>query len=387
MPTDVCRRVFEKGSLGSDLAVVEGTLEQPSATLACSDHDRPGGLRPIAQALNLPTVALVSCPRLEGMHLPSLPPGVDAILLDGLEEPSQFEAVSHAARLIYRKPVIGAVEALPEVREALLNSPPHALVAESLIQKLGESFLKFADLSVLEAVASSRPLPCDPLCDVACSGRRTRSFRVAYAQDDAFGAYFPDTLETLETLGADLVEFSPLKSETLPEADLVMIGCGFPDRFADALAGNLSLINAIRSHVYAGKRVYAEGGGAAYLGHTMIIEGREVSGVGILPFKAVLRPNPAPPAPVTCQLVCDSWLAPRQTEVRGYHSGRWDLIPTSENCGCGSDFGALSDSGGFYFHHHAVGSLVHLHLAALPQVVEAFVGPHRASLTTRQAGH
>ena len=74
--------------------------------------------------------------------------------------------------------------------------------------------------------------------------------------------YFPDTLETLEALGAELVEFSPIRDESLPEAvDLVMIGCGFPDRHADALADNLSLIAALRSHVCRGHRIYSEGGG------------------------------------------------------------------------------------------------------------------------------
>ena len=67
--------------------------------------------------------------------------------------------------------------------------------------------------------------------------------------------------------------------------------------------------------------------------------------------------------------------------VRGYHSRRWDLRPTSELCHCAAGFGKLSDVGDFFHHHHAVGSLVHLHLAALPQVVAAFAGPHRPSLT------
>src|ERR1700734_4072783 len=63
MPPDVCRKVFAQGSREADLALIEGTLEEPTATLSCEHLDRPGGLRPIAEALDLPTVALLSCPR------------------------------------------------------------------------------------------------------------------------------------------------------------------------------------------------------------------------------------------------------------------------------------------------------------------------------------
>jgi len=49
--------------------------------------------------------------------------------------------------------------------------------------------------------------------------------------------------------------------------------------------------------------------------------------------------------------------------VRGYQSRRWDLCPASELCHCAAGFGKLSDVGDFFYHHHAVGSLVHLHLA------------------------
>ena len=40
----------------------------------------------------------------------------------------------------------------------------------------------------------------------------------------------------------------------------------------------------------------------------------------------------------------------------------------------------LYAEGDWFFHHHAVGSLLHLHLGALPEVVAAFAGPHRPSL-------
>ena len=382
MPPEVCRRVFATGSRGADLALVEGTLAEPTATLSCEHHDRPGGLRPIAEALDLPTVALVSCPRWEGLHLPNLPGGVDAVLIDDLEDPNDFPRIASAIRMVLKKPVIGAVEALPEARRALALSPRNAPVDEALFGPLAESFRRFVDLPSLRALASSRPFPADPCEPGPCDRPR---FRVAYAQDEAFGGYFPDTLETLEALGADLVEFSPLRSEDLPEAaDLVMIGCGFPDLFPDELASNLSLINALRYHVYRGRRIYSEGGGTAYLGRTMRIEGREIPGVGILPFDADFRPNSLPPEPVTCTIRRDTWLAPSGTEVRGYRSNRWTLRPTGELCHCEAGFGPLSDVGDFFYHHHAVGSLVHLHLAALPKVVEAFAGIHQPSLTLRQ---
>ncbi len=386
MPADVCRKVFARGVRGADLAVVEGTLDDSASPcpVGRENYGRPGVLRPIAAALDLPVVALLSCARREGMHLPSLPPGVDAVLIDGLEEPDDYARIASAVRMVLGKPVLGAVETLPETRRALADAPRDRPVDETLFAPLAASFLKFADLAALRSLAQGRPFPIDPR-EPDLAGRPR--FRVAYAQDEAFGGYFPDTLETLEALGADLVEFSPLRSEALPEAaDLVMIGCGFPDEHADALAANLSLINALRSHVYRGRRIYSEGGGTAYLGRTMRIRGRDVPGVGILPIDAELRVGPPVVTPVSMTLRCDTWLAPRGTEVRGYRSWRWDLKPTSELCHCAAGFGPLSDGNDVFYHHHAVGSLVHLHLAALPQVVAAFAGPHRPSLTLRQSG-
>ena len=281
--------------------------------------------------------------------------------------------------LTMRRPVIGAVEALPEVRAALRQTPRDCPLPEDLLERLGASFLKFADLGALRALALSRPFPRPADDPPPCTARR---FRVAYAQDEAFGAYFPDTLEALEALGAELVEFSPLRDESLPEAiDLVMIGCGFPDDHADELAENLSLIGALRQHVCRGQRIYSEGGGTAYLGRSMIINGRPVRGAGILPFDAELLPNPSAPTPVSRTLIRDGWLGPKGTTVRGYRSGRWRLIPGADPLDCPSCFGPMTAEGDFFQHHHAVGGLMHLHLGALPEVVKAFAVPHRPSLT------
>ena len=385
MPPEVCRSVFAWGVEDRDLAVVEGSFDElgQAPSLGCRDYGRPGNLRPLVRALDLPTVAVVSCPRWEGLHLPNLPPGIDAVLIDGLEVAGDYDRIATAVRLVLRKPVIGAVEALPAAREALASIPRDERLPDDLVATLARSFRRFVDLDALRKLVRSRPLEAEAAPPERPGGVK---FRVAYAHDEAFGGYFPDTLETLATLGAELVEFSPLRSEALPDAaDLVMIGCGFPDRYADALTSNYSLMAAIRDHFYRGRRIYSEGGGTAYLGRTYRCGDREAAGVGILPIDAVLLADPPAPFPVTITLQCDTWLGPMGTEVRGYNAGRWDLRPTAELCHCAAGFGPIAAGGELVYHHHAVGSLVHLHLAALPQVVAAFAGPHWPSAAAGQA--
>lgn len=379
MPSETCREVFARGCKQADLALVEGTLFDHPRQRYCVTGDHPGRLSAIAEELDLPTIALVSCARADRFHLPDVPQRADAVLIDGLERAEEFPKLKHLIGLIAKRPVLGAVENLPGVRAALLQASTDISIDPEIVDRLRASFMRFADLNAIRALAESRPFP-ESACRAGGNGS-CRGFRVAYAQDEAFGGYYPDTLEMLEILGADLVEFSPLRDETLPEAvDLIILGCGCPDRYAEELAANLSLISALKAHVCRGHRIYSEGGGAAYLGRYLVLGDRQYPGAGILPFDAILRPNPRGPRPVTRILSRDGWLGPQGYTVRGYRSGRWTLQPAPDPGDCPARSGTLTRQRDIYFRHHAIGSLVHLHLAALPQVIEAFVGPHRPSL-------
>ena len=368
----------------AQLAVVEGTLATPLELRSCSQSDLPGDLRSIAQTLELPVVAVISAadPAGSAFHLPRLPDGVDAVLVDRLADPEDLPRISRSIRLAYSVPVLGALETLPAIRGALEGATRDELLCEKLVAELAAGFLRHVDLEALDELARSRAFPTchDSYCACGVS-ECCRCFRVAYAQDEAFGRYFPDTLEALEALGAELVEFSPLRDGALPEGvDLVMIGCGTPDLHAEKLAANLSMMAALREHVCRGRRIYSEGGGTAYLGRWMIIDGHQVRGAGILPFSAELLARPEPPVPVTRTLLHDCWLGAKGTVVRGYKSCRWRLHASFERLECPACFGSLTVDGDLYYHHHAVGSMIHLHLGALPEVVSAFAGPHRPSL-------
>ncbi|WP_165072788.1 cobyrinic acid a,c-diamide synthase [Paludisphaera rhizosphaerae] len=383
MPPDVCQTLMVGGVRGADLGVVEGRLDGPRFACEAGMESASGDLGPLVRILELPVVGVVPVSgfRCGTFHLPDVPRDAVAVILDGLDDPEDFERCRRLVRVATGLPVVGAVERLAEARREVESAPAGTFPREA-VDALAASFLKHADFAAIERLAASRPYPDfierpSRRRPVGASG----SFRVAYARDDAFGCYFPDTFEALAAMGAQLVEFSPLNDGALPEGvDLVMIGCGLANQYAHQLASNLSMAASLRQHVCRGQRLYTEGGGSAYLGRSIIVDGERIPGAGILPVDAEFAAAPRPPEPVERTLARDSWLGPRGTQVRGYRSGRWNLTFSPTAFECPSCSGRLSGDGDFYFRHHAVGSFVHLHLAALPEVVSAFAGPHHPSL-------
>ena len=96
------------------------------------------------------------------------------------------------------------------------------------------------------------------------------SLRIAVARDKAFCFYYEDNLELLESLGCQLVNFSPLEAVQLPEEiDGLILGGGYPELYGERLAANQSLLRDIRNRIVGGLPTYAECGGYIYLHEKM----------------------------------------------------------------------------------------------------------------------
>ena len=214
--------------------------------------EHPGDLRPIAEALDLPILAVVSCREgdSDSFHLPMIPEGADAILLDEVPDPAALPRLRRLIELATGLPVIGAIEAMPELRAAMEQHPPDRRLPEDLIEALARGFLPHADLPALDELARRRPFP-DGGCAVrhgSAGGRRR--FRVAYAQDEAFGGYFPDTIEAARGAGCRprrvlaAARRGPARRRR-PGDDRLRA----PDHHADVLASNHSMIAALGEHV------------------------------------------------------------------------------------------------------------------------------------------
>lgn len=106
---------------------------------------------------------------------------------------------------------------------------------------------------------------------------------IAVAEDEAFSFYYEDNLELLEELGAEIVRFSPLHDTSLPEADGLLIGGGYPELRAQELAANTFMVSSIRRAVEQGMPILAECGGFQYLQEKLVdAEGTAYQMCGVL---------------------------------------------------------------------------------------------------------
>ena len=93
-----------------------------------------------------------------------------------------------------------------------------------------------------------------------------KGIRIAVAHDEAFCFIYPDNLEILKKLGAEIVTFSPIHDRSLPEniQGMVLYG-GYPELYAKELSENDSMRESICNAVTLGVPCIAECGGFMYL--------------------------------------------------------------------------------------------------------------------------
>lgn len=92
------------------------------------------------------------------------------------------------------------------------------------------------------------------------------TLRIGVARDSAFCFYYQENLRLLESMGVELVRFSPLEDKILPEhIDGMILGGGYPELYAKELSSNHSMIQTVKTAINTGMPYLAECGGFLYL--------------------------------------------------------------------------------------------------------------------------
>ena len=117
--------------------------------------------------------------------------------------------------------------------------------------------------------------------------------KIGVIKDASFSFYYPENLEALRNMGANIVPINALVDSQLPEdLDALYIGGGFPEVFAAELEENRTLRMEIRRAGENGLPIYAECGGLMYLGRSIITPSQNFEMVGLLPLDTQMESKP-----------------------------------------------------------------------------------------------
>ena len=177
----------------------------------------------------------------------------------------------------------GALPNLPSRHLGLITADPQNLPPR-VLEEFADVFEKnISPDTILRIARNTSPLPTQA---PAVEGKLFRKqIPVGLAYDRAFHFYYPDNLDELQSMGCDLIRFSPLEDRKLPEGlNGIYLGGGYPEEYAEALSDNQEMQEAIRQYAGRGFPVYAECGGLMYLTRGIeTTEGKRYPMVGLLP--------------------------------------------------------------------------------------------------------
>ena len=385
MTRDACRTRLAEAYAAADFVVVEGAFESDASGLVdrdfCCPGDVGGSLDVLCRRLDLPRLVVLDASTVEDCRFPSRPEVVDGVLLDGVDAIDVYARLQTSLEGAWGVPVVGGLLRSPELARQIAKASPTSPVPREVCERLIADFAKLVDERAIDVLAARTTIPA--VAGEAKSEPCTTSNRcpptVAVAFDDAFCGYFPESLESLERGGAKVVDFSPLSHESLPEqTDVVLVGCGRPDRYAAELSANHCLKAALRDFARRGGRIYAEGGGLAYLGRWLTgADGRDYPMLDLFPFAARRARSAAAPLAVEFRTNDDSWLIPADTACRAYRDFAWTfdaLCSVDHLTLAADDLWRIGD---------LIGGRLQLHLAAQPRLLERLFLPHRPAAFAR----
>lgn len=257
----------------------------------------------IALILNLPVILVLDCSRLSG-SVAAIAHGfktfhpqiqIAGLVLNKIGSDRHLELLKKSLEPL-NIPILGIIKRQEQItlpdRHLGLIPTDELPELNLLIQKLAKLAETWFDWNHLLPLLKTN-LSCDFNYDSSKLTRinQDKPIKIAVARDTAFNFYYADNLEILQQLGAELVFWSPLNDQKLPEGiQGFYFGGGFPEVFAEKLSQNQIILKAVREAILSGIPTYAECGGLMYLCENIIdFENNSWSMVGVLPTTAVME--------------------------------------------------------------------------------------------------
>lgn len=292
--SDQMRALFAHSSSGHDAVVCEGAM---------GFYDGVGGVTTQASAweaadiLDFPVVLVVRpkgnsltlAAQIQGLCRFRQPSHIAGVILNDCSE-MLYRTLSP---MLERETGLAVLGFLPHMADAQFESRHLGLYTAQEITDLDWKIQQIADqmeqtvdvphlLSLCHSSGIEHKMP---------KSLPKPTIRIALANDEAFCFTYEENKEELRARGAELVEFSPIHDNRLPDpVHALYLPGGYPELYAKQLSENRSMRESIRMACGNGLPTIAECGGFLYLGDSLVdSEGNSYDMAGFLNGRGIPR--------------------------------------------------------------------------------------------------
>lgn len=335
---ETTRYLFGRSAAEAEISVAEGVMGYYDGLGGISEEASSSD---VAAALDMPVVLVVNCrgmsisvvPLIKGFLEYETPSRIRGVILNQMPKALYPDMKDQIERWLPVK-VLGYV---PKVDDLVLESRHLGLVLPGEIESLKEKLNRLADVleesidldAFLALGYEAQDFTYEmPKLPKPISGRKVR---IGVAEDDAFCFTYRDNFQMLQDMGAELVPFSPIKDEKLPDGieGLILSG-GYPELHAKALSENEAMRRAVYDAVKAGLPCIAECGGFLYLHRTLEgSDGVDYPMVGVMEARAYRTDRLSRFGYIELTAKRDQLILKEGETARGHEFHYWE----SENCG------------------------------------------------------
>ena len=299
LPKETVLDIFTHGSKSADISIMEGVMgffdgKNPKTNEGSTADISMITKSPVLLVVNCASMARSAAAIVKGFQAFAEGPNIVGVIANRVGSEGHFKIVKTAIEQECEIPVIGYLKReldieIPERHLGLIPSIERGDL-DPFFEKLGNLIAETVDLDKLLELSLAEPLDVKQTSSLFTK-KKESSVRIAVAKDAAFNFYYPENLELLESYGAEIVYFSPLANDALPEnIEGLYIGGGFPEEFTSELSQNVRAKESIKLAIENGLPTLAECGGYMYLTQSIETTGQEKHEmVGIIPGEVKMQ--------------------------------------------------------------------------------------------------
>ncbi|SPF37444.1 DsrN (probable siroheme amidase) [Candidatus Desulfosporosinus infrequens] len=303
---EICSSLFNQSS-GKNITIIEGAMGLYDGL----DLQGSSSTAEIAKITRSPVLLVVDMTRITRsiaaivMGYQHFDPNVHivGVVLNKVARARHEKMAREAIEEFCKIPVVGAIPkdvnlSIPDRHLGLVTKGEMA-ETDKLLDYLADVISEHVDLTKVLTLAQSAPeLPqfaetYVPNFANFVPKNSALVPKIGIIQDAAFSFYYPENLEALKDMGAEVVPINALLDSQFPgDIDGLYIGGGFPEVFAAELEKNEVLRREIKRVGEMGLPIYAECGGLMYLGRSIQTSSGRFEMVGLLPFDSQMESKP-----------------------------------------------------------------------------------------------